>query len=483
MKRVLGVIGVTALAILGGCSSQDFGRPVGKLGDIVDAGTPYVDSQDKEAEARRAAQLARVMALWQQQKGAESTDYNVGPDDVLTVSVLSLETPDETAVLTRTVSKDGTITLPLIGAVAVSGRPARDVQQLVTEAYNGRYLKDPQVNVTVAEYRAAPVVVTGAVKMPGVYYLRHNVSSVLEVLSLADGVTPAAGIDLLIVRKGADAPAASAEESPAPVEVEGVSLADEPVSDEALEPVPLAADDTEEPSLPEEGALDQDEDELAADIAAFNAALASLADDESFLESAPDTALPEEAMVVPDAAADRMELAGADSSMDEAPTEAPTEAETDDVASAETGSAAELITVDLRRLLDEGDMRMNLEVYGGDIITVPPGQKRFIYVLGYVQRPGAFELQGRDRVRALQAVAMAGGLSSSARAQNSFLIIDKPQGRQVVSVDLTKIARGVRPPVYMEPGSTLVVGSGMFAKLAEFIKPSIGASASLTPVP
>jgi len=42
-------------------------------------------------------------------------------------------------------------------------------------------------------------------------------------------------------------------------------------------------------------------------------------------------------------------------------------------------------------------------------------------------------------------------------------------------VDLTKIARGVRPPLYMEPGDTLVVGSSTIAKLSEFIRPSVGA--------
>ena len=87
---------------------------------------------------------------------------------------------------------------------------------------------------------------------------------------------------------------------------------------------------------------------------------------------------------------------------------------------------ADLITVDLRQLLDKGDMRLNLDIVGGDIVTVPPGRKEFVYVLGYVQRPGAFELESRKRVRALQAVAMAGGLSGTARAQHSCLIIDKP---------------------------------------------------------
>jgi hypothetical protein len=44
-------------------------------------------------------------------------------------------------------------------------------------------------------------------------------------------------------------------------------------------------------------------------------------------------------------------------------------------------------------------------------------------------------------------------------------------------VDLTKIARGVRPPLYVEPGDTLVVGSSAIAKMSEFLRPSVGAGA------
>ncbi|MCX7591435.1 MAG: hypothetical protein N2255_07385, partial [Kiritimatiellae bacterium] len=152
---------------------------------------------------------------------------------------------------------------------------------------------------------------------------------------------------------------------------------------------------------------------------------------------------------------------------------------------AETNAApeqtVETITVDLRRLLEEGDVRMNAPIRGGDIVSVPPRKHDCIYVLGYVQRPGAFELKGTEPLDALQAVALAGGLSSAARAQNSVLITQGPKGRQIVPVDLTKIARGVRPPLYLEPGDTLVVGSGFFAKLGEFVR--VGASATYSPTP
>lgn len=442
MNRLLLLLLLPLLMLLSGCSSQDFGRPIGRMGDVVDSGKAYVENDNVEESMRRATQLATILAEWERQKDSVDVDYTLGPDDVLVVGILSLDAPERVTSLTRTISKDGTVTLPLIGAVTCVGMTARDFQKRVIEAYSGRFLKNPQVDVAVSLYRSAPVVVTGAVGKPGVYYLTHNRSSVLEVLSLANGLTDGSGDNLLIVRKrqGTAPPVVSA---PAPA------------------PAPVAAPVAAPAPEPWTGSHIAD---LVAAMAEAEGEAADLAN----------PAPPPESPIA--------ELAVADP-----PVADPPAATSNELAAAaadaqdEIALNADLITVDLRQLLDKGDMRLNLDIVGGDIVTVPPGRKEFVYVLGYVQRPGAFELESRKRVRALQAVAMAGGLSGAARAQHSFLIIDKPGGRKVVPIDLTKIARGSRPPVYMESGNTLVIGSSMGGKLAEFIKPSANVGASLTP--
>ncbi len=201
MKQVCLLLMLGAALVLVGCSSQDFGRPIARIGDVVDSGKAYVEDSSDEESIRRASQFARILAEWERQKQAVDEDYTLGPDDVLTIDVLALEAPEQVATLTRTISKDGTVALPLIGALPCAGMTAREFQTRVVEAYDGDYLQDPQVDVAVAEYRSAPVVVTGAVGQPGVYYLRHNQSSVLEVLSMADGISKEAGNDLLIVRR------------------------------------------------------------------------------------------------------------------------------------------------------------------------------------------------------------------------------------------------------------------------------------------
>ncbi len=397
----------TAALIFCGCSSQDFGNYGSSITDIVDSGKPYVEDNHEETARIRMQRLGELLQSWEKRRTEADRDYLVGTDDVLEFGVLSLDTPGEITLLTRAVRHDGMVGLPLIGDMKVAGASPRELEDVIRRAYAGKYIRDPSVTIKVTEYRSAPVVVYGAVSTPGIYYLRHNNSSVLEILGDANGITPAAGDELIIVR------------NPKPKD----GTTSEPSKREA-EPKPR------KPTVTPIATVSSGTGPLMA---------------ESGLAAA---TLPEQ------------------------------ERERD-----EQGMEPEMIKVNLKDLLVDGDIRMNVTIESGDIITVPPRKARFVYVLGYVQRPGSFELTDSDRMRALQAVAMAGGLSATARAQNSYLISEKGGVRRVVDVDLTKIARGVRPPLYLESGDTLVIGSGMIAKLAEFVRPSLSAGASVSAIP
>ena len=144
---------------------------------------------------------------------------------------------------------------------------------------------------------------------------------------------------------------------------------------------------------------------------------------------------------------------------------------------------AQLVRVDLRRLIDDGDLLQNVDIGAGDIISVRSMAQQFIYVLGYVSRPGAFEMKSERELDALRAVALAGGLTATARADNSFIVRQTDEGQDIMKVDLIKIAAGASPTIYMESGDTLVVGSSAFARLSEFVRPTVGAGMSFTPAP
>jgi polysaccharide biosynthesis/export protein len=127
------------------------------------------------------------------------SDYQLGPEDLLEISVL--EAPD----LNRTVrvSDDGSISLALLGSIGVAGLSTREAQEAIADRLRQTYMKDPQVNVFVQEMRSHPVSVFGAVEKPGVYQIR-TAKTLVEVLSMAQGLTDDAGDTVVIMRHPGD---------------------------------------------------------------------------------------------------------------------------------------------------------------------------------------------------------------------------------------------------------------------------------------
>src|SRR5262249_33855985 len=73
----------------------------------------------------------------------------LGPGDLLEITIF--ETP-ELAQKTR-VSSEGRITMPLIGELTVGGLLPNELEKMIrTRLIDGHFVKDPQVNVFVAEY-------------------------------------------------------------------------------------------------------------------------------------------------------------------------------------------------------------------------------------------------------------------------------------------------------------------------------------------
>jgi len=343
-----------------GCSHQDFsGVSLGRHGAAVTAAANRESSRER---------LNRELVRWSAVAPA-AAEYRVGPGDVLEISVFALENPEETTVLERTVDGDGNITLPWIGNLHVAGRTRREIEEEVARRYGEGYLLNPQVAVNVKEYRSHAVVVTGAAAKPGVYFLRKEGTTLLEVLAMAGGLDAAAGDRVVVMRSGEGRRGSGA------VLRDGLS-----------------------------GGASAREDSV--------------------------------------------------------------------------------VVVALEDLLEGGAGAGNVPVNPGDVVLIPPKEERYVYVLGYVQRPGAYPIDPDQKIDAVRGVALAGGLMPTARAQNSFLVRVTEGGRQqIIPVDLVRMARGKAAPVYLQPGDTLVVGSGMLARLSEFIRPSVAAGVSYSPVP
>ena len=97
---------------------------------------------------------------------------------------------EDLASVTR-IDARGKINLPLIGEIAIGGLTVVDAQIAIENAYkDGRYLRNPQVTVSVEEYAPREVSIQGRIRNPGRYTL--PIESTLTVVEL---VTKAGGID------------------------------------------------------------------------------------------------------------------------------------------------------------------------------------------------------------------------------------------------------------------------------------------------
>lgn len=150
--------------------------------------------------------------------------YEIGPEDVLQVSILDLKQIGETEVLEVQVDLEGRVGLPLIGRVDADGKTSRQLREVVTERFGATFLQNPEVSINVKEYRSKRVAVLGAVTTPGVVTLRANSTTVVEAIALAGGVTEKAGRRALLVR------GASGDNVAVAIEVDLESLANGDVS-------------------------------------------------------------------------------------------------------------------------------------------------------------------------------------------------------------------------------------------------------------
>jgi len=133
-------------------------------------------------------------------------DYLVGPDDVLTISIFEWELADETKTLDFRVSETGGISIPVLGEVTVAGQSLQQIQKTIEERMGkSGILQQPRVAVVIKEFRSRRISVVGAVPFPGVYALHRNVSTLMDMLTLAGGPNQDAGRVAYVVRS-ADEP-------------------------------------------------------------------------------------------------------------------------------------------------------------------------------------------------------------------------------------------------------------------------------------
>lgn len=137
-----------------------------------------------------------VPAAAQSANTAGGGDYEIGPEDILEISVWR-EKDLQREVLVR---PDGWLTFPLVGNVQAAGKTPQQLENEVRQRLR-KYIPDPVVTVTVKKIQGLKVFVTGRVGKPGEYVVGRYVD-VLQALTLAGGLTPFAKEDKIkVIRK------------------------------------------------------------------------------------------------------------------------------------------------------------------------------------------------------------------------------------------------------------------------------------------
>lgn len=126
----------------------------------------------------------------------QAAGYRLEEDDRLSILVWG----HQDLSITINIDPDGEISLPLLGKVKAAGLTLAELQELLEEGYS-EYIREPQVSLSLLDYKRSQVMVLGQVRNPGTYELEGE-SRVLHLIAQAGGPTEKAALDQLRLSRG-----------------------------------------------------------------------------------------------------------------------------------------------------------------------------------------------------------------------------------------------------------------------------------------
>jgi polysaccharide biosynthesis/export protein len=124
-----------------------------------------------------------------------SDSYRIGPSDKLTLRVFQVEDLSFEEIY---VDAAGNLQLPLIGSVKAAGLTPAELSRDLERRLGERYLRNPQIVVTVSAAASQKITIDGAVRKPGVYEMRGQ-TTLMQAVAMAEGATNVADLDSIAV--------------------------------------------------------------------------------------------------------------------------------------------------------------------------------------------------------------------------------------------------------------------------------------------
>ena len=125
------------------------------------------------------------------------------------------------------------------------------------------------------------------------------------------------------------------------------------------------------------------------------------------------------------------------------------------------------ITIRLQDLLESGNPAFNIQIYGGDVVSVPAGG--IVYVTGAgIAQPGGYILQNHgEQITVLKAVALAHGLTGYAKPDKAVIMRNNPVTGQkdVIPVHIKEIENQKTDDVKMNSNDILYIPDNLGLKV------------------
>lgn len=138
--------------------------------------------------------------------------YRIGNNDVISIRVFN--EPELSREKVR-LNEAGFIQYIALGEFKVLGLTTREVEEIVTKALLGNYLKNPRVTVSVDEYR--PYFVSGEVGKRGSYPYQPGMT-VLRAITIAGGFSARAAENKIFIRRESEPGVKIKVEADSPIE-------------------------------------------------------------------------------------------------------------------------------------------------------------------------------------------------------------------------------------------------------------------------
>ncbi|MEM9413871.1 MAG: polysaccharide biosynthesis/export family protein [Planctomycetota bacterium] len=361
-------------------------------------------------------------------------EYVLGPGDIITATIYELRIPGVDDIQTLRVSETGEIRLAVVGSVMASGRsPSQLEEDIRNKLEEDGILRDATVGVIVQQsqqntYSVFAQSAQGSTRA-GTYLIPKPDFRLIEAITLANGI-PGRTKRIFVIRQAALSPAvtgdreaddADAPQRPAPVDplelLEGL--------EEGLDSAGPDAADRGAPPAGVEAGLDSG-----------SGAQWVFVDGEWVRVAAPSD----------DADSDESRLA------------------------ALSGLVTQRIIEIPYDRLKAGDMRYNIVIRPGDIISVPSPNAGFVYIEGAINRPGAYTVPGEQELTLRRLIPSAGGLSQIAWPERVEIIRQiGPYEQAIVRLNYRAIADGTEPDIYLKANDVINIGTnGVAVPLAVF---------------